>query len=58
MGRSAPPHESPHGRIEVAWQVVDGSGRIDVTEPAGTETELVLPDGTEEALTAGFHQRV
>jgi alpha-L-rhamnosidase len=50
-------HDSPHGRIDVAWSIDDGEGRIDVTVPAGTEADLVLPDGREVALTSGTHAR-
>ena len=44
-------------RIEVAWEITDGRGRIEVTVPAGTEAKLLLPDGTEDTLAAGIHQR-
>ncbi len=50
-------HDSPHGRIEVAWEIADGRGRVDVTVPPGTEAELLLPDGTEATLAAGTHRR-
>lgn len=50
-------HHSPHGRIEVAWTLDVGTGRIDVTVPAGTAAELVLPDGVVEELTPGTHTR-
>lgn len=50
-------HDAPHGRIEVAWAIEAGEGTLDVTVPAGTEAELVLPDGTTSAVTAGTHHR-
>jgi len=50
-------HDSPHGRIAVAWAISDGRGRIDVTVPSGTEAKLRLPDGTEDSLAAGVHRR-
>ena len=49
-------HDSPHGRIEVAWRIEDGRGAVDVTVPAGTEAELVLPDGRAERLAPGPHR--
>jgi alpha-L-rhamnosidase len=51
-------HDSPHGRIEVAWQLTEaGEGRIAITVPPGTTAELLLPDGTADALGAGEHER-
>ena len=57
-------HLSPHGRIDVAWHLDDGEGRIDVTVPEGTEAWLDLPggsldlsDGGQELLGPGTHQR-
>jgi alpha-L-rhamnosidase len=50
-------HDSPHGRIEVAWRLDGAAGTIDVGVPAGTDAELVLPDGSAEPLKPGRHQR-
>jgi len=50
-------HDSPHGRIEVAWRLERGGGEIDVTVPPDTEAELVLPGGGGEPLAPGRHQR-
>ena len=50
-------HDSPYGRIEVAWQLNDDAGEIDVTVPAGTEADLLLPDGTTTMLAAGRQHR-
>lgn len=50
-------HDSPHGRIEVAWRTDGGRGEIDVTVPAGTEAELALPDGNAGRLVPGRHHR-
>jgi alpha-L-rhamnosidase len=50
-------HDSAYGRIEVAWELRDGTGAIDATVPSGTTAELVLPDGTRESLETGAHRR-
>jgi alpha-L-rhamnosidase len=48
-------HDSPHGRIEVAWRLDRDHGGIDVTVPPGTGAELVLPDGRAGRLAPGRH---
>ena len=51
-------HDSPQGRIEVAWQLSDDDyGHVDVTVPAGAEAELALPDSTTATLASGRHHR-
>lgn len=60
-------HDSPHGRIEVAWSLSaetgagtgagTGVGTLDVVVPPGTEADLVLPDGTRDVLGPGEHRR-
>ncbi len=51
-------HDSPHGRIEISWQLTDAErGGVTITVPGGTAAELVLPDGTTEVLLSGTHQR-
>jgi alpha-L-rhamnosidase len=50
-------HESPHGRIDVAWSTSGSDGRLDMAVPAGTEADLVLPDGTTDVLPPGYHHR-
>jgi alpha-L-rhamnosidase len=50
-------HDSPHGRIEVAWRLAGGEGTLDVAVPPGTEAELVLPDGRGERLAPGRQRR-
>jgi alpha-L-rhamnosidase len=49
-------HDSPHGRIEVAWRLDGDTGTVDVTVPEGTAAELDLP-GLTEVLPAGKHTR-
>jgi alpha-L-rhamnosidase len=48
-------HESPHGRIEVAWTVRDGVLRLRVVVPAGTGAEVVLPSGATALAGPGEH---
>jgi alpha-L-rhamnosidase len=50
-------HDSPHGRIDVAWRIEGTAGELTVTVPEGTTAELVLPDGSAEDLGAGAHTR-
>ncbi|MEJ7585514.1 MAG: family 78 glycoside hydrolase catalytic domain, partial [Acidimicrobiales bacterium] len=50
-------HDSPHGRIEVAWELQGDEGILDVTVPAGTEADLVLPDSSTHTLPPGEHRR-
>ena len=50
-------HESPHGRIDIAWRIDGARGLLDVTVPDGTTAELVLPDGTTEEVASGRHER-
>lgn len=37
-------HDSPFGRIEVAWQIEDDEFTLEVTVPPGTTAEVTLPD--------------
>jgi alpha-L-rhamnosidase len=46
-------HESPYGRIESAWRVQGASFELRVVVPAGTEAEVVLPDGTTVVADPG-----
>jgi alpha-L-rhamnosidase len=48
-------HDSPHGRIEVAWSVDGSRGRLDLTVPDGTNADVVLPGGTRTQLGQGNH---
>jgi alpha-L-rhamnosidase len=50
-------HDSPYGRIEVAWRHTAGTGSLEATIPDGTTAELVLPDGTVEDVAMGKHLR-
>ena len=44
--------ESPHGRIEVAWQMLDRF-RLEVLVPEGCSAIAMMPDGTEHSLVPG-----
>lgn len=44
-------HDSPHGRIEVAWRREGTAFSLDLTVPPGCEAEVALPSG--ETTTAG-----
>lgn len=49
-------HDSPNGRIEVAWKVEGGDLHIEVEVPAGTIARIVHPGGGEEVVGAGLHR--
>lgn len=49
-------HDSPHGRIEIAWRLEGPGGGLDLAVPPGTEAEVELPDGSK-ALGPGRHHR-
>jgi alpha-L-rhamnosidase len=51
-------HDSPYGRIDVAWRIEGQRAVLDLTVPDGASADLVLPDGTTDALLSGEHQRV
>jgi alpha-L-rhamnosidase len=48
-------HESPYGRIESSWRIEDGLLHLHVVVPAGTEGQVVLPDGRAETAAPGEH---
>ena len=48
-------HESPFGRIDVAWRIEGETFVLDVTVPGGTTAEIVLPDGTDLSAPPGEH---
>ena len=49
-------HESPFGRIEVAWRIEGKRGVLDVIVPDGTSAQINLPDGTSHPAGPGAHQ--
>ncbi len=49
-------HDSPHGRIEVAWQLGHDIGSLQLLVPDGCEAELVLPGEAPVTLGPGRHR--
>jgi alpha-L-rhamnosidase len=49
-------HESPSGRIEVAWQLDGAHGSMTVAVPDGTEADVTLPDGKRRTVGPGPHR--
>ncbi len=45
--------DTPYGRLEVAWRVVAGRFRLEVTKPEQCRGLLVLPDGRAHAFDTG-----
>lgn len=51
-------HDSPYGRIEVAWQAASAAaGSLSVTVPAGTAAQVVLPSGARHDDVGPGHHR-
>ena len=48
-------HESPYGRIESAWRLDGDRFGLRVVVPAGTQAEVVLPDGAAHLAEPGEH---
>ncbi|MFC4785641.1 family 78 glycoside hydrolase catalytic domain [Nocardioides sp. MAHUQ-72] len=49
-------HDSPHGRVAVAWRLEDEDLALEVTVPPGCSAEVVLPDGTTTTAGPGDHE--
>jgi alpha-L-rhamnosidase len=49
-------HDSPYGRIESVWQIVDNTLQLSVVVPPGTQAEVVLPNGQIEIAGPGAHK--
>ncbi|MFH8250166.1 family 78 glycoside hydrolase catalytic domain [Microbacterium sp. B2969] len=50
-------HDTPYGQASVAWTLDDGAFTLDVRVPAGTEAEIVLPDGSAPfEVSSGTHR--
>ncbi|HEY0117403.1 MAG TPA: family 78 glycoside hydrolase catalytic domain [Cellulomonas sp.] len=49
-------HETPYGRVEVAWELADELFRLDVEVPAGVVAEVRLPGAqTSQTVGSGTH---
>jgi alpha-L-rhamnosidase len=48
-------HDSPHGRIEVAWSLAGPHGQLDLTVPDGTHADVALPGRDPAELGPGEH---
>ncbi|MGO4470811.1 alpha-L-rhamnosidase C-terminal domain-containing protein [Arthrobacter sp. M-10] len=46
---------SPHGPIQVAWEITDEEFQVDFTVPSETSARLTLPDGTSASYGPGTH---
>jgi alpha-L-rhamnosidase len=46
-------HDSPYGRIESSWTIVDDELRLIVRVPPGTTADVVRPDGRIDRISAG-----
>ncbi len=46
-------YETPQGRIDVAWQIDEGTFQVTVDVPSGTTAEVVFPDGETATLSPG-----
>ena len=50
-------HETPYGRIEVAWhRLEDGLAKVEVSVPAGCTAYAKLPDQDERELASGAYE--
>ncbi|WP_180935153.1 family 78 glycoside hydrolase catalytic domain [Nocardioides ungokensis] len=49
-------HDSPHGRISVAWRLEGDELVLDLVVPPGCSAEVVLPDGTTTSAGPGEHE--
>lgn len=49
-------HDSPHGRIESAWERDGSAFTVHVTVPPGCAADVVLPDGTGHEVGTGSHR--
>jgi alpha-L-rhamnosidase len=45
--------QTPHGLIQVAWEIVDGELKVDVELPEGVTAELELPGSDTEVVRGG-----
>ena len=55
IARASTHHDSPHGRIAVAWSLDDSAFSLDVTVPPGCAATVVLPSGERAVVGPGDH---
>ncbi|WP_442877466.1 family 78 glycoside hydrolase catalytic domain [Dactylosporangium sp. AC04546] len=55
LTRAAATHDSPYGRIVVAWRRADGRLDVDVTLPPGVTATVELPSGVPAEIGSGHH---
>lgn len=48
-------HLTPYGKLASGWWLKDGVMTLEVSVPCNTTALVVLPDGTEQEVTSGFH---
>ncbi len=48
--------ETPYGRIQLRWKILDNNMEITVDVPVSCTCEVVFPDGSTEILSSGHHQ--
>ena len=49
-------HDSPHGRIAIAWRLEGADGVLDLTVPGATSAAVELPDGAVHDVGPGEHR--
>ena len=49
--------ETPYGKVVAGWKIENSHFTLSVSVPVGTKCRMVLPDGTEELLPSGAHER-
>ncbi len=47
--------DTRQGRVECGWRRTDGGFVVEILVPEGVDADLVLPDGTSQAVSAGRH---
>ena len=47
-------HMTPHGKIEVSWEIKNGTFIYECTVPDNVAAMLVMPDGTEYHFSGSF----
>lgn len=53
---AAAEYTSPVGLIKSSWRYAEGGLEFEITIPANVDAKILLPDGTEHAVTSGTHR--